>query len=180
MKVLYDYFPILCFFIAYKFFGIYIATAVTMGASLLQIAAFWLINRRIEKLHLIMLVLILLMGSMTLIFHDEIFIKWKPSLVYWAIGSLLLFSHFFGEKPIIHRLLSDKIEMPHAVWRKINFSWGIFFLVLGWINIYIVYHFSTNAWVNFKLIGTLGLTILFAVAQILYLSRYIKDVPEKK
>ena len=175
MKLLYDYFPIICFFIAYKFYGIFVATAVTMVASVAQIGIYWLIYQRFEKIHLITLAFIVILGGATLLFHNAIFIQWKPTVIYWIFGLLLLFSHFIGKKPIIHRLLSDKIQLPKKIWDRINFSWGIFFIALGFLNIYIVYHYSTNAWVNFKLFGTLGLTLLFTLIQVIYLSRYIKE-----
>lgn len=173
MKLLYDYFPIICFFVAYKLYGIYVATGVTMAASVLQILAFWLFYKRFEKLHLIMLAFILILGSATLFFHNAIFIKWKPSVIYWIIGVLLICSHYFGKKPIIHRLLGEKMDLPKKVWDRVNFSWGVFFILLGWLNLYVVYHYSTNAWVNFKLFGALGLTLVFAIIQVIYMSRYI-------
>ena len=175
MKLLYDYFPIICFFIAYKLYGIFVATAVTMLASALQISVYWLIHKRFEKVHLITLAFILILGGATLIFHNAIFIQWKPSVIYWIIGLLLIFSHIIGKKPIIHRLLGDKIELPKKIWDRINFSWGLFFIVLGFMNIYVVYHYSTDTWVNFKLFGTLGLTLLFGAIQVIYLSRYVKE-----
>lgn len=175
MKVLYDYLPIIAFFIAYKFYGIFVATAVTMVVSFLQIAVFWLIYRRFEKLHVIMLIAILLLGGLTLAFHNVIFIKWKPSVIYWILGILLIGSHYIGEKPIIERLLGDKIEIPKKIWGHVNFSWGIFFLLLGCLNIYVVYHYSTNAWVNFKVFGAVGLTLLFVIIQAIFLARYIKE-----
>lgn len=175
MKLLYDYLPLLCFFIAYKFFGIFVATAVTMTVSVLQILIYWLIYRRFEKIHLIMFIFILILGSATLIFHQEIFIKWKPSVIYWILGLFLIFSHFIGKKPIIHRMLGDKVDLPPKIWGQVNCSWGVFFILLGCLNLYVVYHYSTNAWVNFKLFGALGLTLIFGLIQVLYLSRYIKD-----
>ncbi len=180
MKLVYDYFPIICFFIAYKFYGIFIATAVTMAAALLQILIYWLIYRRFETMHLIMLAFILVLGSATLFFHKAIFIQWKPSIIYWTLGALLISSHIIGKKPLIYRMLSDQIDLPKKLWKRINFSWGIFLLMLGCINIYVVYHYSTNAWVNFKLFGTLGLTLLFGIIQILYLLCYMKEEKRKQ
>lgn len=145
-----------------------------MIVSVLQILVYWLISRRFEKLHLIMLAFIMVLGGATLIFHEAIFIKWKPSVIYWILGLFLLFSHFIGKKPIMHRMLADKIELPHKIWGRLNFAWGIFFIFMGCLNLYVVYHYSTNAWVNFKLFGALGLTLLFLMIQMLYLSRYIK------
>ncbi|MCB1827828.1 MAG: septation protein A [Coxiellaceae bacterium] len=175
MKILYDYLPIIAFFVAYKFYGIFVATAVTMAASFLQIAIYWLIYRRFEKLHLIMFVAILILGGLTLGFHNVIFIKWKPSVIYWLFGILLIGSHFIGEKPIIERLLGDKLKIPRKIWHRVNFSWGIFFLLLGCLNVYVLYHYNTSQWVNFKVFGATGLTLLFAIIQVVFLARHIKE-----
>ena len=176
MKFLYDYLPILCFFIAYKFYGIYTATAVAMVAAFLQVGLYWLRYRRFEKMHLITLVLIVLMGSATLISHNDIFIKWKPSIIYWIFAILLLGSQFVGsKKPLMSRLLSDQVQLPNKIWKNINLSWGIFFTVMGVANLYVVYHYDTNTWVNFKLFGTLGLTIVFCIAQGFYVARHATE-----
>ena len=178
MKLLYDYFPIICFFIAYKLWGIYVATAVTIAASAIQVSAYWLIRRRFEKVHLITFVLITLLGGSTLLFHKVIFIKWKPSIIYWLFSILLIASQYFGKAPLIQRMIDGKIKLPDKVWARVNLSWGIFFLFLGFLNLYVVYHYSTSSWVNFKLFGTLGLTIVFIIFQVIYMGRHME--PEKK
>jgi intracellular septation protein len=175
MKFFYDYFPILCFFIAFKFFGIYIATAVTIVASVLQLGLYWLIHRRFEKIHIITLLSVVVLGGSTLIFHKEIFIKWKPSIIYWVFSIVLLGSQWIGSKPILQRMLGEKIVMPAKIWLRLNFAWAIFFLLLGLLNLYVVYHFDTNTWVNFKLFGTLGITLVFIILQAIYMTRYIED-----
>ena len=175
MKLLFDYFPILCFFIAFKLYGIYIATAVTMGVSALQVGGYWLKYRRFDKLHVITLFMILFLGGTTLLLHDAIFIKLKPSVIYWIFSLALLISQRFSEKNLIERMLSDKMTAAPAVWKKMNSSWCAFFFIMGFINLYVVYNFNTNTWVNFKLFGTLGLTLLFAIAQALYLNKHISE-----
>jgi len=175
MKFLYDYFPILCFFIAYKLYGIYVATAVTMIASLLQLGVYWFAKKRLENLHLITFILIVILGSATLLFHNAIFIKWKPSVIYWVFAIFLLGSQYFGKKPLLYRFLGKRIELPDRIWKHVNFSWGIFFLLMGLLNLYVAYHYSTNVWVDFKLFGTLGLILLFTVTQVIYMSRHIKE-----
>lgn len=173
MKFLFDYFPIICFFIAYKLFGIYIATAVTMAASLLQMGIYWLLYRQFEKLHLITLILIFILGGFTLIFHKAIFIKWKPSIIYWVFSLALIGSQYIGKKTLIARMLGSKIDLPAKIWTQLNWAWAIFFLLMGFANMYVVYHFSTNAWVNFKLFGTLGLTLVFIVLQAIYMAKHM-------
>ena len=178
MKLLFDYFPILCFFIAFKFFGVYVATAVTMAACVVQNAVYWFIHKKFEKLHLMTLVSVLILGSFTLIFHNAIFIQWKPSIIYWIFATVLLFSHFFSRKNLLMRMLDDKIILPEKIWTHLNMAWAVFFIFLGCLNIYVIYHYSMNAWVNFKLFGTLSLTLVFAIVQAIYMSRFI--VNEKK
>lgn len=175
MKFLFDYFPIICFFIAYKFWGIYVATAVAMAASALQLGTYRIIHHRFEKLHIITFVFIIVLGSLTLIFHNAIFVKWKPTIVYWVFAGVLLGTHFFDKKTLIHRMLNDKITLPDKVWPRLNMSWAIFFLVLGILNIYVVYNYNTNTWVNFKLFGTLGLMLIFIIGQVFYIAKHMKS-----
>lgn len=179
MKFLFDYFPIICFFIAYKFSNIYTATAVTIGASLLQLTVYWLIHRRFEMLHGLTFVFIVVLGGSTLLFHKDIFIKWKPSVIYWIFAITLLSSQFFSAKTVLERMLSDKITMAQKIWARLNMSWAVFFILLGFLNVYVVYHFDTDAWVNFKLFGTLGITLVFIVLQALYMARHMQ-VAEKQ
>ncbi|PIZ03387.1 MAG: septation protein A [Gammaproteobacteria bacterium CG_4_10_14_0_8_um_filter_38_16] len=182
MKLLFDYFPIICFFIAYKLYGVYVATAVTMGACALQNIIYWLKNRRFEKLHLITLISVLILGSFTLIFHKAIFIQWKPSIIYWIFAAVLLSGQFISKKNLLARMLGDKIILPSKIWNQLNIAWSIFFIFLGFLNVYVIYHYSMNAWVNFKLFGTLGLTLVFTIAQAIYMSQHIQqtDHPEKE
>ncbi len=178
MKFLFDYFPIACFFIAYKFSNIYIATEVTIAASLLQLGMYWLIHRRFETLHTLTFIFVVILGGSTLFFHNEIFIKWKPSVIYWIFTIILFISQFFSPKTVLERMLSDKIKLTKKIWQRLNFSWALFFLLLGILNIYVIYHFNTNVWVNFKLFGTLGLTALFIMAQAVYMVRHMLSDPQ--
>ncbi|OGT44685.1 MAG: septation protein A [Gammaproteobacteria bacterium RIFCSPHIGHO2_12_FULL_38_11] len=173
MKLLFDYFPIICFFIAYKLWGVYVATTVTMGACALQNVIYWLIHKRFEKLHVITLVSVFILGSFTLILHKAIFIQWKPSIIYWLFSIALIYSHYFSKKNLMARMLADKILLPEKIWVHLNTAWAGFFMFLGFLNIYVVYHYSLNSWVNFKLFGTLGLTVAFTIGQAIYMSRYI-------
>lgn len=175
MKFLFDYFPIICFFIAYKFSGIYTATGVTIIASLVQLGVYWIIHRRFETLHALTFIFIVLLGGSTLLFHKDIFIKWKPSVIYWIFAITLLFSQFFSSKTILERMLSEKITLSKKIWRRSNLTWAIFFMALGFLNLYVIYHFDTNAWVNFKLFGTLGLTLIFIIVQALYMARHMQQ-----
>ena len=178
MKFLYDYFPIICFFIAFKFFGIYTATAVTIAASAIQVIANRLIHHRFEPIHVITFILILVLGGSTLIFHEDIFIKWKPSIVYWIFSITLIGSQFIYHQPLLQRMLGNKLNLASSIWLKLNIAWAIFFFLLGFLNLYVVYHYTTNTWVYFKLFGTLGLTIIFIIGQAIYMVRHMPADPD--
>ena len=137
MKFLYDFFPILLFFIAYKLGDIYIATGVAMAASVVQVGAYWIKHRKFENMHLITLALIMFLGSATLIFHDKSFFMWKPTIVNWLFAAAFLGSQFIGKKPLVERMMSHAIDAPDTVWKRLNFSWVIFFILMGVANIYV-------------------------------------------
>jgi intracellular septation protein len=177
MKFLFDFFPILLFFVAYKFFDIYTATAVAIAASFIQVGWFWLQHRRVEKMLIITLVMVTVLGGATLIFQDETFIKWKPSVVNWLFGIAFLGSQFIGKKPIIQRMMEASIEMPEKVWFHLNSAWSIFFIAMGFLNLYVAYNFDTDTWVNFKMFGMIGLTFLFIIGQGFFIGRYVKSEP---
>jgi intracellular septation protein len=174
MKLIVDFFPILLFFAAFKFYGIYAATAVAIGASLVQTAYFWAKHRRFESLHLITLAMVVVFGGATLIFHDDAFIKWKFSMVNWLLGAVFLFTHYVGDKPLLKRMLESQISLPDFVWRRMNMVWIVYFLFLGFANLYVMQHFDTDTWVDIKTFGDLALTILLTLGQGFYMYRYLK------
>ncbi|MDZ4261407.1 MAG: septation protein A [Pseudomonadota bacterium] len=175
MKLLYDFFPILLFFVAYKIFDIYVATAVAIVASFIQVGWFWLQYRRVEKMHVITLLMITVLGGATLIFHDDTFIKWKVSVVNWLFGIVFLGSQFIGKKPVIQRMMEASVELPQKIWTRLNLVWALFFISTGFLNLYVAYNYDLDTWVNFKMFGMLGLTFLFILAQALFIGRYVKD-----
>lgn len=178
MKLLFDFFPIVLFFVTYKLYGIYAATVVAMVASGCQVSYSWFKHRKVETMHLITFVLILVMGGATLYLQDELFIKWKPTLINWLFGAAFLGSHFFGEKTFIERMMQNNLTLPRPIWRRLNLGWAFFFGFLGSANVYVVYSFDTDTWVNFKLFGMLGLTLVFVVLQTAYLYRHIPQTEE--
>lgn len=180
MKILFDFLPIFLFFIVFKIYGIYAATIVAMGASLLQVIIYRIRHKRFESMHVLTFFSILFLGGATLLLHNDIFIKWKPTILYWAMGLLFLGSSLFAKKPIIQRLMEASVQMPLTIWQRLNIGWSIFFILLGGVNLFVVYHYSTNAWVNFKLFGTLGLTLGFIIIQSLYIAKYIELKTEQK
>ncbi|MDH5786015.1 MAG: septation protein IspZ [Chromatiales bacterium] len=137
MKFLFDFFPILLFLIAYKMYDMYTATAVVIGATFMQNLLFWLKHRRFEKMHLITLALITVLGGATLLLQDRAFFMWKPTAVYWLFALAFLGSHFIGDKPFAERMMGHTIEVPKVIWKRLNVSWFAFFGALGIANIYV-------------------------------------------
>lgn len=161
-------------------YDIYVATAVLIIASLLQTSAHWLMHRRFEKMHVITLVLVCVFGGLTLMLQNEMFIKWKPTVINWLFAVAFIGSQFIGKKSLIQRMMSDHMVLPNKIWLHLNIAWTLFFIALGFANLYVVYNFDTETWVNFKLFGLLGLTFVFVVAQSLYVARFIKEPQEEQ
>lgn len=178
MKLLYDFFPIFLFFVAYKLYGIYAATATAIIATVLQVGLFWLKNRRVEKMHIITLAIVIVFGGATLLLRDPVFIKWKPTVAYWLFALTFLGSQFIGDRCIIERVMGHAIQTTRAVWTRLNLAWAAFFVALGFVNLYVAYNYAEATWVNFKLFGLMGLTLVFVVAQGLVLARYVHEQPD--
>ncbi len=175
MKLLFEFFPIILFFTAFKLKGIFFATAVAIAASIIQISYAYFKNKKVETPMIISLVIIIIFGGATLFLHNETFIKWKPTVLYAIFSSALILSRIFFNKNLVMAMLAEKIEVPEAVWEGINYSWAVFFAFIAVLNIYVAYHYSTNIWVNFKLFGIMGLMFIFVIIQGVVLSRYIKE-----
>lgn len=188
MKLLFDFAPLLVFFIAFKIYDIYVATAASIAVSAVLIAWSWLKHRRLERMSVITLCVLVLFGGLTIALHDDVFIKWKPTLVYWAFAVLILGSHFLNKRSLIESMLAEQLRLPAPVWRRVNLSWGAFFLCLGLLNLYVAFFYRPDLdadtrrhiWVNFKVWGMLGLTLAFTVAQALFLSRHMHDSEKDK
>lgn len=180
MKILFDIFPVFLFFICFKFSGIYTATFVAMAASFVQLILFRIKEQRFEKMHLISFTMIMLLGGATLFFHNPSFIKLKPTGIYWLSALAFLGSFFIGKKTLIQKMIDGNIDLPAPIWNRLNCAWAVFFILMGSINYYVAYHYNTNVWVNFKLFGGAGLTLLFVFLQALYLSRHVieKNAPQ--
>ena len=189
MKLLFEMFPIILFFTMYKFGdkivakigveisqdeNIYIATAVAIAASIVQIIYAYIKNKKVEPPMIIGLAVIVIFGGATLIVHDEMFIKWKPTVLYWIFSFIMIIGRLIFKKNFIYELLHKQMEAPSNIWGKMNIMWIIFFAAIGGLNLYIVYNYSTDVWVNFKLFGILGCMILFLVIQALMIAPYLK------
>ena len=178
MKFLFDLFPVILFFIAFKFFGIYTATAVAMIATVMQIVYCKIRHGVVEKMLLISGAIIAVFGSATLLFKDPAFIQWKPTVLYWVFALSLVGGQFIFKKNIIRNLMEKQISLPTTVWTKLNLAWALLFLALGFLNLYVAFNYSQDTWVNFKLFGTTSIMFVFIVAQTLFLSKYLP--PEDK
>ena len=204
MKILFDFLPIFLFFAAFKYseahkdwaaafatsqFGflvaggvvgkdeapVLLATVVVIVATLAQVAWLKLRGRKVDTMLWVSLVLVVGLGGATIYFHSETFIKWKPSVLYWAMGLSFWLSPLLFNKNLLRVLLGEQMNLPATVWHRLNFAWVAFFGLMGLLNLWVAYSFSTGTWVNFKLFGGIGLMLLFTLAQGLYLSRYMKD-----
>ncbi|WP_341678921.1 septation protein A [Niveibacterium sp. SC-1] len=179
MKILFDLFPVLLFFVAYRVTDIYTATLVAIGATIAQIAWAWFVRRKVDAMMWFTLVVVVVFGGLTIALHNPTFIKWKPTILYWGMGLGMLVATLAFKRNAIRSMLGSQIELPDAVWSRLNFSWAGFFVAMGAINLFVAYHFSESTWVNFKLFGGIGLMILFVFAQSLMLSRYIGEEEKK-
>ncbi|MDJ0805933.1 MAG: septation protein A [Gammaproteobacteria bacterium] len=213
MKFLADFFPVILFFVAYKLYGIYAATAIAIAASFVQVGYGWLRNRRVENMHLITLGILVVFGGLTILLQDRTFIMWKPTVINWLFGIVFLASQVIGKKPLVERMMGNSISVAPAIWLKLNTSWGVFFILLGFLNLYVANDFFAaeqslqqqsglqqidfdncsslfqgnelemcntahaleETWVNFKLFGMMGLTMLFIILQAFYLARHIQE-----
>jgi intracellular septation protein len=209
MKLLFDFLPILLFFGAFKYAEgqkdwaaqfatehlgfvvsggivgpneapVLLATVVVIVATLAQIG--WLVarGRKVDMMLWVSLGLVVVLGGATIWFHSETFIKWKPSVLYWVMGLGFWISRAVFRKNLLQTLMGEQLQLPAALWQRLNFAWIAFFGLMGLANIYVAYTFSTATWVNFKLFGGIGLMLLFTLAQGLYLSRYLQSDDEAR
>jgi len=178
MKFLADFFPILIFFAAYKLADIYVATAVFIVSSLVQVTWQRWRHGRVQGMHLVTLGVALVFGGLTLVLHDPLFVKWKPTVVNGLFAVAFLGSRFIGERTLLERMLGEAITLPARIWHRLNIAWVIFFLSTALLNIYVAYNFPEDFWVNFKVFGLLGLTFVFVIAQSFYMARHIPDADD--
>ncbi|HEX6008253.1 MAG TPA: septation protein A [Burkholderiales bacterium] len=175
MKFLFDIFPVLLFFVAFKLYDIYVATAVAIGATFVQIGWVWLRHRKVDTMLWVSLGVIVVFGGATLLLHDETFIKWKPTVLYWLFGAVLAVASLGFRKNLIRALMEKQMSLPDIAWSRLQTSWIGFFAVMGALNLFVAYNFSTDAWVNFKLFGGMGLMLVFVVLQALMVGKYVED-----
>jgi intracellular septation protein len=178
MKFLFDIFPVVLFFIAFKLFDIYVATGVAIAATFAQVGWLKLRGRKIENMVWVSLAVIVVFGGATLVLQDETFIKWKPTVLYWLFAAVLATAALGFKKNLIRAMMQAQMSLPDAVWDRLLASWVAFFAAMGALNLVVAYQFSTDTWVNFKLFGGMGLLLVFVVLQALVLARHVEDKPE--
>jgi intracellular septation protein len=207
MKLLFDLLPVVLFFATYKVAGAYpqqslalagstlgwmvgdgnvpadqgpilLATAVAILASLLQVGILLSRGRKVDTMLWISLAVIVVFGGATIWFHDETFIKWKPSILYWLFGGALLVGHLVWKRNFLQSLLGAQLDVPAPVWQRLLWMWIAFFASMGVVNLMVAYSVPTDTWVSFKLFGLFGMTMLFTLGVGVYLARHIKEVPD--
>ena len=200
MKILFDLFPVILFFITFKYAEknpelaaswvgsllgsatvdvkmapILLATVVVIAATVAQIIWVWFRHGKVDKMLWVSLVLVVVFGGMTLAFQDEAFIKWKPTILYWVFAGSMAFGAIVLKKNAIKAMLGEQMTLPEKVWTQVNFSWVAFFTFMGILNLVIAFNFSTDIWVNFKLFGGMGLLLVFVLIQGMLLSKFVEE-----
>ena len=175
MKLLFDLFPVILFFVAFKMFNVYVATGTAIAATIAQIGWVKWRHGKVDTMLWVSFAIIALLGGATLILHDETFIKFKPTILYWVFATILLGSNLFLKKNLMRTLLKEKLTLPTKVWNQVNLGWSLFFVLLGIVNLYVAFNFSTDAWVNFKLFGATGMMLVFVLLQAMTLSKYMPE-----
>ena len=175
MKFLFDLFPVILFFAAFKLADIYVATGVAIAASFAQVGWLKLRRRRVEPMLWASLAIIAVFGGATLALRDETFIKWKPTVLYWLFGAVLAGGSLFFRRNLIRAVMGAEIRLPEAIWARLNWSWVLFFVFMGAANLFVAFNYPTDLWVNFKLFGGTGLMLLFVIGQALFLARNVQE-----
>lgn len=180
MKIFFDLFPVILFFITFKFAGVFTATAAAMVATLAQVGWVKYRHGKVDTMLWVSFGIITVFGGATLLLHNENFIKWKPTVLYWSFSTALFISPILFKKNLMRAMLQDKLPLPDSTWLNLNLAWGLFFAALGAINLYVAFNFSTDTWVDFKLFGVTSLIFLFILAQAAMLAKYVEADKHKK
>jgi intracellular septation protein len=174
MKFLFEVFPVALFFVAIQVWDIFVATAVAIAATFVQVGWLAVRRKRIPPMLWASLAIIVVFGGLTLYLRDKTFILWKPTVLYWLFGAVLAGGALLGRN-LIRALLSEQMSLPDPVWRRLNWSWVAFFAFMGLLNLYVAYNYSEKIWASFKLFGGMGLMVVFIVAQSAFLAKYVED-----
>ncbi|HCD12230.1 septation protein A [Shewanella sp.] len=179
MKQLLDFLPLVIFFAVYKFYDIYVASGALIAATALQLVMTYLLYRKLEKMHLITFAMVAVFGTLTLVFHDDTFIKWKVTIVY-ALFALGLGVSQLLNKPVLKGMLGQELKVADKIWAQVTWYWVSFFIVCGLINIYVAFSLSQETWVNFKVFGLTAVTLLNTIATVVYLFKHIPEEQRKE
>lgn len=173
MKVFFDLFPVILFFIGFKLYDIFTATAIAIGATIALIVYSKVRHGKVEKMLLINGAIISVLGGITLLLHDKTFIMWKPTVLYWLLAATLLISNLFFKKNLIQKMMGKMLNPPASTWNKLNLIWVAFLIAMGFLNLYVAFNFSEDTWVNFKLFGVTSMMFIFMIVQTLLLKDYL-------
>lgn len=172
MQTMFDFFIMVLFFIFYKLFGIYVATAVAMVAACAQVVIYRIRFKRFNPFQLIFMSVIMVLGGLTLLFQNTLFIRWKPTVIYWGISVILFISAQYKSKSLLEQSMENIIKVPKAIWSRLNYSWIGFLFMMGLANLYVALYYDLDTWVNFKLFGSTACLFIFLLAQIFILNKY--------
>jgi intracellular septation protein len=179
MKFLFDLLPVILFFVGFKFYGIFAATGIAIATTLAMIVYSKLRHGKIEKMLLVNGAVISVLGGITLLLHDKTYIMWKPTVLYWLMAAILLVSNLFFKKNFIQQMMSKMMNAPANIWNKLNLTWAIFLILLGFLNLYVAFNYSLDTWVNFKLFGVTSMMFVFVIVQTLLLRKYLIEPKEE-
>lgn len=180
MKQFLDFLPLVVFFTVYKLYDIYYASGALIAATALVLIFTWLKYRKVEKMTLITFIMVAIFGTLTLVFHNDLFIKWKVTVIYGLFALALLVSQLILKKPLIQRMLGKELTLPDHAWRALNVAWALFFLACGLANIYVAFWLPQSVWVNFKVFGLTALTLVFTLLSGIYIFRHMPDEQKKQ
>ncbi len=178
-KLLFDFFPLVLFFVAFKVADIYVATKVAIICSVLQIVWLKFRGRRIEAINWMNVIIIGVFGGATIYFHNDTFVKWKPTVLYWLFALILLGARWLMNKNVLRKMLSGQMSLPDRIWDRLSDSWAGFFVFSGLLNLFVAFsgYFTQEQWVTFKAFGMTGLLVVFAIGQSVWLGRHMQEVP---
>ncbi|WON78592.1 septation protein A [Serratia sp. UGAL515B_01] len=179
MKQFLDFLPLIVFFAFYKLYDIYVASGALIVATALALIFTWLRYRKVEKMTLITFAMVAIFGTLTLVFHNDLFIKWKVTVIYVLFALALLISQLVLKKPLIQRMLGKELTLPDNVWGNLNMAWAIFFLACGLANIYVAFWLPQSVWVNFKVFGLTALMLVFTLLSGIYIYRHMQEEQKK-
>ncbi|MDT3250156.1 septation protein A [Serratia plymuthica] len=179
MKQFLDFLPLIVFFAFYKLYDIYVASGALIVATALALVFTWIKYRKVEKMTLITFLMVLVFGTLTLVFHNDLFIKWKVTVIYSLFALALLISQLVLKKPLVQRMLGKELTLPDKVWSNLNLAWAVFFLLCGLANIYVAFWLPQSVWVNFKVFGLTALTLVFTLLSGIYIYRHMPEEQKK-